>query len=77
MTKVISPETEQVNDVTLASFIETEKLQHIDLIKFNCEVAESGIIINTAAEILRKIKCILILYHGYLKDSISKEQMAN
>ena len=77
ITKAISGEAEQVNCFTLESFIESENLQHIDFIKFNCEGAEFGIIINTSAEILQKIKCMLILYHGYLEDSISKEQMAD
>jgi FkbM family methyltransferase len=77
ITKAISGETEQVNCITLENFIDSEKLLHIDFIKFNCEGAEFGIIINTPAGTLQKIKCMLILYHGYLEDSISKEQLAD
>lgn len=75
--KPISGETEQVNCITLKNFIEGEKPEHIDFIKFNCEGAEFSIITSTPPEILRKIKCMLILYHGYMEDKIQKEQMAD
>jgi FkbM family methyltransferase len=74
--KEVSAESEMVNCITLESFIESEKIQHIDFIKFNCEGAEFGILINTSPAILRRINCMLILYHGYLEETYSKEQLA-
>ena len=75
--KRLSGDTEQVDCITLEDFINRENLSHIDFIKFNCEGSEFGIIMNTPYEVLQKVKCMLILYHGYLEDSITKEQMAN
>jgi FkbM family methyltransferase len=74
--KVLSAESETVNCTTLESFIESENIQHIDFIKFNCEGAEFSILINTSPAILRRIKCMLILYHGYLEETYSKKQLA-
>lgn len=77
ITKQISGESEEVDCITLAHFLQSENIGHVDFIKFNCEGAEFGIIINTPAEILRRINCMLILYHGYLETNISVKQMAD
>jgi FkbM family methyltransferase len=77
ITKVLSAETETVNCITLKDFIESENIPQIDFIKFNCEGAEFGILLNTPAPILRRVKCMLILYHGYLEDTYSKKQLIN
>jgi FkbM family methyltransferase len=76
ITKALSQESEPVNCTTLENFIESENLKHIDFIKFNCEGAEFGILINTSVAILRRINCMLILYHGYLEETYSKGQLA-
>jgi FkbM family methyltransferase len=76
ITKAISAESETVNCVTPGSFIESENIQRIDFIKFNCEGAEYGILLNTPTAILQRVRCMIILYHGYLEESFSKEQLA-
>ncbi|MDP4263612.1 MAG: FkbM family methyltransferase [Bacteroidota bacterium] len=76
ITKEVSAESEIVNCITLGDFIELENLEHIDFIKFNCEGAEFGILLNTAPALLRRVKCMLILYHGYLEETFSEKQLA-
>jgi FkbM family methyltransferase len=73
--KAVSSESETVNCITLESIIESENIKHIDFIKFNCEGAEYGILLNTSPSILRRIKCMLICYHGYLEETFSKKQL--
>lgn len=74
--KAVSAESESVRCITLKAFMESENIQHIDFIKFNCEGAEYAILLNTEVPVLRKIKCMLILYHGYLEDRYTKNQLA-
>jgi len=76
ITKVLSAESETVTCITLENFIESENIPFIDFIKFNCEGAEFGILLNTSSPVLERIKCMLILYHGYLEETFSEEQLA-
>lgn len=76
ITRAVSTETEMVNTETLATILEKEKIAHIDFIKFNCEGAEFEILLNTPPEVLANIDCMLILYHGYLEENISRHQLA-
>ncbi|HEY6504146.1 MAG TPA: FkbM family methyltransferase [Chitinophagaceae bacterium] len=76
ITKKLSAESEEVNCITLPDILRSENIDHVDFIKFNCEGAEFSIILNTSTEMLKRVKCILILYHGYLETNISKEQIA-
>lgn len=76
ITKALSAETEEVNCITPENFFSSEGIGHADLIKLNCEGAEFRIVLQTPENILRRIHCMLILYHGYLEEHISVRQMA-
>jgi FkbM family methyltransferase len=75
ITKAISAETETVNCMTVETFIKSEGIGRIDFMKFNCEGAEYSILLNTSPVLLQRIKCMLILYHGYLEESYSEKQL--
>src|SRR5437868_11506251 len=75
ITKAVSSESEKVKTITLESIIQSENLPHIDFIKFNCEGSEFSILLNASIITLEKIKCMLILYHGYLEPTISRREL--
>ncbi|MBL7745581.1 MAG: FkbM family methyltransferase [Chitinophagaceae bacterium] len=77
ITKKLSGETEEVNCITLENLFISEKIEQADLIKFNCEGAEFSILLYTPATVLRRIRCMLVLYHGFLEETISTKQVAN
>ena len=76
ITKPVSNVVEEVECISLESFMRINELQHVDFIKFNCEGAEYEILMATTAETLSKIGCMLIAYHGYLEQRYSKTQLA-
>ncbi len=76
ITLQISDEAEEVDCLTLEMIVELQALHTIDFIKFNCEGAEFSILINTPPEILERVQCMLILYHGYLEDKINHTELA-
>lgn len=63
ITKELSDSFEVVNTTTLEAIVRDNKIDFIDLIKFNCEGAEFGILHNTPHEIIKKIGSGIILYH--------------
>lgn len=76
ISKNVSSSYEVVNGVSMSTFALSEKIQHIDLIKFNCEGAEFDIILQCPFEILENIKCAIILYHNDLvSENLSVSQM--
>jgi FkbM family methyltransferase len=75
ITKELSGKSEEVSCITLEDFFTAENIRHVDFIKFNCEGAEFGILLNTSPVVLRRIKCMLILYHGFLEKNISIKQL--
>lgn len=75
ITKELSADSEEVNCITMPGIMQSENLSRVDLVKFNCEGAEFGILLHTPAEMLKRVRCMLILYHGYLESSFSKDQL--
>lgn len=75
ITKPLSYEQEIVSTTSLQTFINNEGLETIDFIKFNCEGAEFDVLLHTPGETLKKIKCMLILYHEQLVDGMSYETL--
>lgn len=73
--KRISDVTEEVPANSLQSFMSAHKIARCDYMRLNCEGAEFEIILNTPAEMLQKIKLILILYHEDLADRYCKADL--
>ena len=76
ITKAVSGESEMVDCTSFETFIKREGIGQIDFIKFNCEGAEYSILLNTSPVLLRRVKCMLVLYHGYLEETYSTKQLA-
>ena len=57
---------EAVKATTLAKFMEENRIEKCDFMKFNCEGAEFPIILSTPPEVLGRFGVILILYHSDL-----------
>jgi FkbM family methyltransferase len=68
ISKEVSSSYEIVPGIAFSTFAATEKIEVIDLIKFNCEGAEYDIILNSPISLLEKIKCAVILYHNDLVE---------
>ncbi len=66
ISKNVSSSFEIVEGISMSTFVSSNKINDIDLIKFNCEGAEFDIILNCPEAILAKIKCAIILYHSDL-----------
>lgn len=69
---------EEVENVTLHAFLKDKEVERVKLIKFNCEGAEIGIIMNTPLDDLKRIDNIVLLYHfdlteGYTLDQLKKK----
>ena len=71
ITKKLSAAGERVEAMTLTTFIQTQKIEHVDFIKFNCEGAEFQILMSTPVETLRKFEMMLVLYHLDLVNDYS------
>ena len=63
ITKKLSARGEIVQAMTLDRFMQAQKIDHVDFIKFNCEGAEFQILMSTPLETLRKVDMMLVLYH--------------
>jgi FkbM family methyltransferase len=63
----LSPTFEEVETITMDSFFYNHKIQHCNLIKFNCEGAEFKIIECTSDLTLNKIDTWIILFHEDLE----------
>lgn len=59
----VGSEVQQIESVTLSDFLNEQKIEHCDLIKFNCEGAEFNILYSMKSSSLNKIGMMLILYH--------------
>lgn len=68
ITKKFTGEFELVKSLSLKTFFQEYDLKSCDLIKFNCEGAEFGIVFSTPPEVLKKIKMMLILFHEDMVD---------
>ena len=73
-TKKLSNSFESVEAYTLHDIIKANGIEHIDLIKFNCEGAEFNILTNTSSQIIQKIRTGIILYHEDLVDNKAKAE---
>lgn len=69
--KAYSQVSETVRATTLTSFLELNHIQRCDFLKFNCEGAEFPILLSTSADVLKKVKMMLVLYHRdlWMKNS--------
>lgn len=64
-------ESFEVESVTLASVVEKEKLDVIDILKMDCEGSEYPIIYNTPDEVLKIIRSMCIETHQGTEDNES------
>jgi FkbM family methyltransferase len=69
--KAYSQVSETVRATTLSAFMESNHIERCDFIKFNCEGAEFPILLSTSADVLKKMKMMLVLYHRdlWMKNS--------
>lgn len=74
ISKDVSSSFEVVDGISMSTFVASNKITDIDLIKFNCEGAEFDIILNCPEAILARIKCAIILYHS---DLVSEKYSVN
>jgi len=61
--KAYSQAGETVSAITLAAFMESNRIERCDFIKFNCEGAEFPVLMSAPVDVLQKIKMMLILFH--------------
>ena len=69
--KAYSQVSETVRATTLTGFLESNHIERCDFLKFNCEGAEFPILLSTSANVLKKVKMMLVLYHRdlWMKNS--------
>jgi FkbM family methyltransferase len=65
-----SPELKEIPVITLNTAITTNNIQHIDILKIDCEGAEFDIIPSINQEQLKKIQSICLEYHNDPKSRI-------
>lgn len=73
----LSQAFEEVETVALDSFFSKYKIQHCDLIKFNCEGAEFKIIESASDETLNKVDTWIILFHEDLETEGNRYDIIN
>jgi len=66
--KHFSNEGETVETTSLDIFLAANRIEKVNLIKFNCEGAEFRILLNTSRESLERIENYVILYHMDLES---------
>lgn len=57
----------EVPTVTLSGLFRSNKIEHCDLLKIDCEGAEYDILYNTPDNIFGNITCIILEYHHFMK----------
>jgi len=77
ITSVLTGEGEEVQAISMESFMSKYKIDQCNFIKFNCEGAEFPIILGTPISILAKFKFMLVLYHLDLAPESSLVQLEN
>jgi FkbM family methyltransferase len=55
--------SEVVPGVTLTTFFETNRIEHVHFMKFNVEGAEFPILLGTPDHVLQRVDTIFVLYH--------------
>ncbi len=73
--KPLSSSGETVPADTLVNFFQAKRIDHCDLMKFNCEGAEFPILMSTPVEVLRRVDLLLIQYHTELRGAHTVEQL--
>ena len=73
----LSSAGEEVETETLADFMKSNAIQHIDFAKFNCEGAEFPILIGASADTLARIERMLVLFHCDLVAGYKLEDLTN
>ena len=63
ITRPLSDSSEVVQGVTLMRYLDSRGITRVKVAKFNCEGAEFPILLASPAAVLRRIECLLILYH--------------
>jgi FkbM family methyltransferase len=68
---------EEVDCLTLGSFLDRNEISACDFMKMNCEGAEFPILLTSSRDVLRRFAMILVLYHcdiwkGHREDSLLK-----
>ncbi|MGH7449274.1 MAG: FkbM family methyltransferase [Longimicrobiales bacterium] len=66
---------EEVEAMTLGAYMDANRIDHCDFMKFNCEGAEFPILLGSPAEVLRRIDVLLVLYHADLSRANSVEEL--
>jgi FkbM family methyltransferase len=66
---------ETVECCTLQQFFEMTGIRTCSFIKFNCEGAEFPILLASSADLLRRVRMMLVLYHCDLWTTNSKEDL--
>jgi FkbM family methyltransferase len=66
---------EQVEAVTLESYMDANGIASCNFMKLNCEGAEFPILLGSPADVLRRIDLLLVLYHADLARGGSPEQL--
>lgn len=66
---VTRPESHiEVPTTTLQAIMDSNKLEHIDFLKLDCEGAESAILQSTPVEYLKRIRKIAMEFHDHLSE---------
>ena len=69
ITRTLSDSSEVVNGLTLTRYLDERGVNDVAVAKFNCEGAEFPVLLATPAAVLRRIGCLVILYHCDLVDA--------
>ena len=70
-----SDRSETVECHTLQQFFEDTGITRCDFIKFNCEGSEFPILLSSPADLLRRVRMMLVLYHCDLWTSNSEDDL--
>lgn len=68
---------EEVETDTLAGYMASNGIEHVDFAKLNCEGAEFPILLGAPPEVLRKIDRLLILFHCDLAKGYTLDQLTD
>jgi FkbM family methyltransferase len=70
-----SDRSETVECRTLQQFFEDSRITRCDFLKFNCEGSEFPILLSSSADLLRRLRMMLVLYHCDLWTSNSEDDL--
>jgi FkbM family methyltransferase len=73
----LSDRSETVESCTLQQFFEETGISRCSFMKFNCEGAEFPILLSSPADLLARVRVILVLYHCDLWTMNPKEDLVS